>query len=376
MFFKKNNKKNKKGTQPDKILLISVLLFIFLGFIVLTEASVAVSQKLTGSPWFFLIHQIIFGYLPGGILAFLAYKMNPQTLKKIALWLLIPVLLTMLLVFIPKIGNMSGGAKRWISLGGVRFQPSEFLKLTFIIYLSAWLSNRKTKNKGVHLLLPLIVILGIIGALLIAQPDMSTLVVIGATAILMYFCAEPLMKHFIILLFTGISAGLLFILTSHYRLSRLMTLLKPNSQPLSSGYQIKQSIITIGSGGLVGQGFGLGIQKSSFLPQPMTDTIFAVFAEEAGFIGAVVLLSIFLIFVWQGLKVAKESSNAFLRLMVVGLMSWFSIQAIINIGAISGLLPLTGIPLPFISYGSSHLVVELIGLGILLNVSKHNQANN
>ncbi len=374
MFFKKNNKKKKRKSRPDRVLLFSVFLFMFLGFIILVEASVGISQKLTGSPWYFLVHQIIFGYLPGGILGFLAYKMNPLTFKKIALWLLIPILLMMILVFIPKIGNMAGGARRWVSLGGIRFQPSEFLKLTFIIYLSAWLSSRKGKKRqSPQVFWPLIFILSIICALLMSQPDMSTLVVIAIVAIGMYFCAKPPIKHFLALILAGASAGVIFILTSHYRLSRIITFLEPNNQPLGSGYQIRQSLISIGSGHITGQGFGLGIQKSNFLPQPMTDSIFAVFTEEAGFIGAIVLLSIFLIFVWQGLRVAKKSSNPFLSLMAIGLILWFSAQTIINIGAISGVLPLTGIPLPFISYGSSHLVAELIGLGILLNISKHNQ---
>ena len=377
MFFKKNSKKNKKGAFPNKILLISVSLLVSLGFIILAETSMAISLKNTGSPWFFLLHQIVFGYLPGGILGFIAYKINPLKFKKMALWLLIPVLLTMLLVFIPKIGNMSGGAKRWVSLAGIRFQPSEFLKLTFIIYLAAWLSNRKKKkNKIFQLLLPLIIILGTICVLLLLQPDMSTLVVIASVAIVMYFCAKTPIKHLIILVSVGTATGLFFILKSPYRLNRLMVFLKPNTQPLGSGYQIKQSLITIGSGGLTGQGFGLGIQKSGLLPQPMTDTIFAVFAEEAGFLGTLLLLSIFLIFVWQGLKVAKKSSNSFLQLMALGIVFWLMIQTIINVGAISGMLPLTGIPLPFISYGSSHLVVELIALGILLNISKHNQEVN
>jgi len=277
----------------------------------------------------------------------------------------------MLLVFIPKVGTFLGGAKRWISLGPFAFQPSEFLKLIFIVYLSAWLTKQRIKkNKLYQLFLPLVAILATICLLLIFQPDISTLVIIATVASIMYFSAETPFYQTGLLISAGIGGLAILIKMAPYRLNRFMVFLRPNIQPLGMGYQIKQSLIAIGSGGILGQGLGLSIQKFGFLPHPMTDTIFAVFSEETGFVGALILILLFLIFAWQGFKIAKKCSDTFLKLMAIGITSWIAIQAFVNMGAMVAILPLTGIPLPFISYGSSHLIVELIGVGILLNISR------
>jgi len=362
----------KESKKPDLILLISFLLLVVLGFVILAGVSITISQKNVGNSFYYLLHQIIFGFIPGGILGFLAYKINLQSLKKISFPALLSTLFLMILIFIPKIGTLLGGAKRWISLGPITFQPSEFLKLIFIIYLAAWLTRHNKKDKKlVFVLVPLIVILAIVSGLLIAQPDISTLVIISIITGIMYFCAGTPLYHTGFLILCGISALSVLIISAPYRINRLLVFIKPNFQPLGMGYQLKQSLIAIGSGAIVGRGLGLSIQKFGFLPQAMTDTIFAVFTEETGFVGAIILIFLFLIFAWQGFSVAKRSSDLFLKLMAIGICSWIIFQALINIGAIIGILPLTGIPLPFISYGSSHLLVELIAAGILLNISKY-----
>lgn len=360
-----------KGKKPDLVLLVSIFLILFLGFLILAGVSMSTSKKYFDNSFHFLIHQILFGLLPGLSLGFIAYKIDLKIIRKYALILVIIAILLMVLIFVPKIGSASGGARRWISFFGLNFQPSEFLKLAFIVYLAAWLSkHKKEKHSFVNFFLPMIIILGVVCVLLIIQPDISTLVVIAVVALIMYFVSETPVWHTLVLVFSGFAGLLILIKIAPYRLERLLVFLRPDTQPLGMGYQLKQSLIAVGSGGISGQGLGLSVQKSSFLPQPMTDTIFAVFSEETGFIGACIFVILFLIFIWQGFKTAKLSKDDFLKLMAIGIVSWLTIQAFVNIGAIIGILPLTGIPLPLVSYGSSHILIELIALGLILNISK------
>jgi len=367
--------KNKK-THPDFILSAAISLLLILGFAILAGVSITVSQKIFGNSFHFLIHQIIYGYIPGLILGFLAYKINLKYLRKVCLPALAVIIIFMALVFVPKIGVSAGGANRWISLGPVMIQPSELLKLVFIIYLAAWLTKHsEEKNKELQLFLPFIMVLSAICVLLICQPDISTLAVIAAVTLVMYFNARTPLWQTGLLFLAGVGALATLIKIAPYRLNRLLVFLRPDAQPLGMGYQLKQAIIAIGSGAIMGQGLGLSIQKAGFLPEPMTDSIFAVFAEETGFIGAVILIALFLIFAWQGLKTARQSSDIFSKLMAIGITFWITLQAFINIGAMVGILPLTGIPLPMVSYGSSHLLIELIAIGLLLNVSKQSKNN-
>jgi len=364
-----NKKKNKE--KPDLVLLIAIFLWSFLGFLILAGVSITMSKKLGYEQFYYIKHQLLFGYLPGIILAFIAYKINFKFIKKIAFPLVILAITLMLCIFLPKIGSTAGGAKRWVSLFGFGFQPSEFLKLSFIIYLSAWLSARKKEKQSfLKFFIPVVAIIGIICGLLIAQPDISTLGVISVIAAILYFCANTPIYHSIILALGGFGGFILLIIIAPYRFNRFLVFLRPNTEPLGMGYQIRQSLIAIGSGGILGQGLGLSIQKFGFLPQPMTDTIFFVFAEETGFIGCVIFILLLLIFAWQGYKVAKKANSDFLKLMAIGIVSWFILQSFVNIGAVTRILPLTGIPLPLVSYGSSHLIMEFIAIGLLLNISK------
>ncbi len=366
----------KQKNHPDFILSATISLLLTLGFAILASVSITVSQKIFGNSFQFLMHQIKYGYLPGLILGFLAYKINLKPLRKISLPALFTTILLMVLVFLPKIGVSIGGANRWIALGPIIIQPSELLKLTFIIYLAAWLTKHKERNKkSIQLFLPLIIILAVVCALLIKQPDISTLFTVAAITLVMYFSAGTPFWQTGLLILSGIGALAILIKTAPYRLNRFLVFLRPDAQPLGIGYQMKQALIAIGSGALIGQGLGLSVQKAGFLPEPMTDSIFAVFAEETGFVGAIILISLFLIFAWQGFKIAKQSSETFFKLMAIGITFWITFQAFINIGAMIGILPLTGIPLPLVSYGSSHLVMELIAIGLLLNISKHTKNN-
>ncbi len=367
----------KKKQKFDYILAIAVAILVILGILVLASVSATFSQEKFGRTTYYLFHQMICGLAIGIILGFVAFKIKLSTLKKWA-WLFILInLIFMALVFIPRLGIIAGGAPRWMNLGFVSFQPSEFLKLTFIFYLSAWLANRtkkksfkKTKKELKFTLIPFLVIIGIIAILLTKQSDVSTLGMIILIAALMYFSANTPLWHSVLIILISSAGFLVLVKIAPYRIMRLRVLLGSIKDPMGTGYQIEQSLIAIGSGGILGLGLGTSIQRFGFIPQTMSDSIFAIFAEETGFVGSLVLIFLFLVLLWRGFRISKRSPDKFSQLFAIGISSWICIQAFINIGAMIGILPLTGIPLPFISYGGSHMVAELIGIGILLNISK------
>jgi len=359
-----------KSKKPDYVLIYVVVLLILLGIIILGGAAAPLSEKLYHNPYHILFHQIFFALLPGIFLGIIIYYLPLPFLKRSALPLILFSLFLMILVFFPGIGLAKGGAKRWLNLRFASFQPSEFLKLTFILYLSAWLDKIEKKRANSKAFLPFLVILGITSFLLVLQPDISTLGVIAIIAIILYFIAKTPLSHIIILGVGGVLSLLLLIKLAPYRLNRFFIFLHPEADPLGLGYQIKQSLIAIGSGGIFGRGLGLSEQKFGFLPQSFSDSIFPIFAEDTGFIGSLLLLTLFLIFSIRGFKIAKETTG-FQKYLACGITSWILIQTFVNIGAMIGILPLTGIPLPFISYGGTALLVELMGVAILLNLSKN-----
>ncbi|PIR89650.1 putative lipid II flippase FtsW [bacterium (Candidatus Gribaldobacteria) CG07_land_8_20_14_0_80_33_18] len=364
----------KKTHSIDYVLLIVVVILILIGMVMIATVSIPLSLEKFGNSFYYLRHQILFGILPALALAILFFKIPLNYLKKYALFLLLANLIALFLIFLPKIGITIKGSSRWLNLGGVIFQPSEFLKITFLLYLSVWLSQKANKSKP-QILIAFLIILGILTFLLIKQPDMGTLVVIGIVAILMYFVSPMPFWHTLLIILIGVTIGLLLIYIAPYRLERLITLLRPETiDPLGKGYQIRQSLIAIGSGKIWGiEGiFSLGMsrQKFGFLPHSISDSIFAIIGEEFGFIGCLALVSLFILFFWRGIRIAKNCSDKFLSFVAFGFSTLIIVQAFVNIGSMIGILPLTGVPLPFISYGGSHLVAELIGIGIILNVSK------
>ena len=382
----------KTTSKPDYILLSVVAILILLGIVILASTSATLSQERFGSPTFYLFRHILVGLIPGILLGFLAFKIPLSFLKKWAPVLLLANLCLMVLVFVPGIGLTFGGATRWINLGFISFQPSEFLKLSFILYLAVWLSNRiphqpvssrrtrledkfspgwAEKKVFSQTLVAFLIVSGLISLLLILQPDISTLGIIIASGALIYFLAGTPLKHNLLIFSGGITGLLLLIKIAPYRLERFLVFLEPGLDPMGSGYHIKQALIAIGSGGIIGRGLAMSVQRFGFLPQPMSDSIFAIFSEETGFIGSLILISLFLIFAWQGFKIAKGAQDKFCKLACFGLTIWIILQAFVNIGAMVGILPLTGIPLPFVSYGGSALVAQLIGVGLLLNISKN-----
>lgn len=364
-----------KGYHIDKSLLITAVFLLAFGVLVLAGVSAKISLKNFGNPTYYLEHQIIWGIIPGIILGFIAYKISLNTLRKYSFILvLISVALTFL-VFVPGLGIKAGGASRWLNFKFFTFQPSEILKLTFIIYLSAWLSSRlekkhfkSTSGDWQTTFLPFLVVVGIITLLLNLQKDLGTLIIILASALIIYFTAGTPLWQNLVMFSSAIGIVLFSIKILAYRLERVKVLFNPLADPMGIGYQLKQAFIAIGSGGIFGQGLGTSSQR---IPHPMSDSIFVILAQEMGFIGALVLISLFLFFLWRGFKIAKNSQDKFSRLFAVGFTSWILLQAFVNIGALIRIVPLTGIPLPFISYGGTHIVIELVATGLMLNISKH-----
>ncbi len=364
--------KQSKKYNFDYVLAGTAGILLIIGIVVLASVSASFSQVKFGKTTYYLFHQMIYGLIPGLALGFIAFRIKLSILRKLAWVFMLINLVLMALIFIPKLGIVSGGAPRWINLGFISFQPSEFLKLSFILYLSAWLTS-SLRDKRVFTLIPFLVVLGILAVLLTLQSDVSTLGLIILVGILMYFSSGLPFWHtiLVLLIFAGGMWGLIKI--APYRMKRILVFLNPGIDPMGMGYQIKQILIAIGSGGILGLGLGMSVQKFGWIPQTMSDSVFAVFAEETGFVGSLILISLFLVLLWRGLRIAKISQNRFSQLFAIGISCWICIQAFINMGAMIGILPLTGIPLPFISYGGSHMVVELIGIGILLNISKSNK---
>lgn len=357
--------------KPDFILLGISAAFVISGILLLASVSASFSLEHTGSTFYFLNHQLTFGLLPGLILGFLIYMMPLKHLKRFSLPALLICIVLLALVFLPVLGGPVKGAHRWLYLGPFSFQPSEFLKPAFVIYAAAWLAARtQQKHMKLQAFLPFFAVLGAIALLLILQPDISTLGIIGITGVLMYFLSGTPLWHSALLLGGGLASLVALVHLAPYRFNRLAVFLNPDLDPLGKGYQIKQALIGIGSGGLTGVGLGLSFQKFGVLPEPISDSVFAIVAEEIGFIGSILILLLFLAFAWRSFVVANRAQDPFARLAALGIASWITFQALFNIGSMTGLLPLAGIPLPFISYGGSALIAELIGIGLLLNISK------
>lgn len=361
-----------KVHRPDYILLGTVITLVIFGLVMLSSASIVTSLDNFNQPYFYLKHQIIYGLLIGCLFAFIAFKVHYKFWKKFAFPILLITIILLALVFLPGAGSKFGKAARWISLGPVSFQPSEIAKLGFIIYLAAWLEKKSKKIDSLSEgLIPFLIATGLIAGLIILQPNISTMGVIALTAAIVYFAAGAKIWQMILILFLGVGAFFAFTKVFPHAFQRFQVFLHPEIDPQGIGYQINQALLAIGSGGVFGRGFGQSLQKYNYLPESISDSIFAIIAEELGFVGAALLIVLFLIFAFRGLMIAKNAPDNLAKLLAVGITSWLTVQAFINIGAISGLIPLTGIPLPFISYGGSSLVVSLVGVGILLNISKY-----
>jgi cell division protein FtsW len=354
------------------LFIIASVLIVF-GIFMVASAGVVVSQEKYDQTFYFAKNQILKGLLPGLALGLLAFFLPYKYLRKFSFFIFLAGLILLSLVYIPGIGLASGGAKSWVHFGIINFQPSEVFKLCFIVYLAAFLEKiqpaRKAKNSSG--LMPFLAIIGIIALLIGCQPDFGTLAIFILTGAAIYFAAHSPLRHLFFLSAMGFGALAALIKFFPHVSERIQVLINPQIDPKGIGYQMDQGLIALGSGGIFGQGLTQGRQKFNYLPQPAGDSIVAVIGEELGFAGLFVLTSLFLIFAFQGFKVARQAPDEFSRLLAIGLTCLIVIQAFVNILAIIGLLPLTGITLPFVSYGGTSLAVSMIAVGILLNISKH-----
>jgi cell division protein FtsW len=316
---------------------------------------------------YFVKHQIKFGLLPGLILfAGVAYT-DYRKWRVFALPALILSIVLLILVYVPGIGLHISGSSRWVKFGPIAFQPSEFVKVTFLIYAAAWLAARhehkaKTLNEG---LLPFLGSLGVIMILLIKQPNTGSMSVIVGSALLTYFIAGAPVAWFGFLGIGVVGLIALLIKITPYRAARLMTFLHPELDPMGKGYQINQALLAVGSGGPFGMGYGHSRQKYLYLPEVAGDSVFAVVAEEMGFILTVGFLALFSWFVYRCFLIARHAPDEFGRFLATGIASWFAIQTIFNVASMIGLMPITGVTLPFVSYGGSSLIVNMFLVGVV-----------
>lgn len=355
----------------DKPLLYTTLLLLGSGLLILTSASMVIAEKNFGSSSYYLWHQIILGGIPGIAALFITSQIPYRSWKKLALPLMIVSFLLLALLFIPQLSYSFGGARRWLKLGPISIQPSEILKLGFIAYLASWIDARRQEVGSVSYgLIPFTLMLAIVGIFLVMQPDIGTLGVIVATSGLLYFLGGGKINQIATLSILGLAILYFIIQTAPYRLDRISVFLNPELDPQGKGYQISQASIALGSGGFFGSGFGRSLQKYNYLPEPIGDSIFAIFGEEMGFGGTLSLITLFGFLFWRILYVARRAPDLFGKLLASGIGIGIVSQAFINMAAISGLLPLTGIPLPLISYGGTAMVITLANIGIVLNISK------
>lgn len=363
--------------KTDKGLTIVTFLLILYGLMMIASAGIVYSQTRFGDQYYFFKRQLFFGIIPGLLIMYVVQKIDYHRWKKIIIPFFVLSLICLILVFVPGVGMKIYGANRWLNLGPVSFQPSEMAKLAIIFYLAFWLESKGEKKikdffEG---FVPFLGIMGVIGFLIIKQPDIGTLGVIVLSTLAMYFASGARITHLATLFFAGLIGIFAIIKISPYRWNRMLAFMNPDVDTQGISYQINQALIAVGSGGIFGIGLGHSRQKFNYLPEPVGDSIFAIVGEELGIIGAMVLVSLFVYFALKGFRIAKNAPDSFGKLLAVGITSWIIFQAFINIGSIVALIPLTGVPLPFISYGGTSIIFLLAGVGLLMNISKQSKDN-
>ncbi|MEK7569716.1 MAG: putative lipid II flippase FtsW [Patescibacteria group bacterium] len=363
--------RSERKKKVDKFFLTVVLLLAGIGIAIFISASLGVLARSKDTFYQVLISQIGLGIGLGIVAMYFTSRINYKFWRKSALFIFIGTLFLTAAVFIPSLGVSHQGAERWISLGPVSFQPAEALKLGFVMYFAAWLASSRGKiEKFRYGVLPLLIMLGIIALILFSQPDTKSFILIAATGLGMLYLAGAPLRHIVAV---GALAGVVLatlVFFTPYLKERVKTFLAPGEDVRGSGYQIQQSLIAIGSGGVFGRGYGQSIQKFSYLPEPQGDSIFAVLGEEFGFVGTVALLTLYLFFVLRGFRIANNSPDTFGRLLTSGIVILITMQAMMHIASTTGVFPLTGVPLPFVSQGGTALAINLAAIGIVLQISK------
>ncbi|MCL4366880.1 putative lipid II flippase FtsW [Patescibacteria group bacterium] len=352
----------QKTSKMDFVLLGTVLILSLFGLLMVYDVSQVQAFQNLGDKYYFIKQQIVWALL--GYVALLFFSMlDYHILEKIALPAFVISVILLLLVFVPGLGVISGGAHRWLRLG-INIQPAEIIKLSSVIFLAALF------KKGPRTL-PFILILGLVGTIIgVFQRDLGSAIVYSIIALGIYFVADAPLVYFLGMIVISIIGFLGFTLSSQYRRHRVLAFLDPFSDPQGYSYHISQVLIALGSGGLFGLGIGQSRQKYAYIPEVTTDSIFSVVGEELGFVGSVFLIALIGFLIFRGIKIVQSAPDQFGKLLGAGLIIWLGAQAVVNLAAMVSLVPLTGVPLPFISYGGSALLANLVAVGILLNISK------
>jgi cell division protein FtsW len=359
---------------PDYMLLVATAMLVITGLLAVYTSSFAVGYHEFGDTNYFVGRQAVFALL--GVIAMVVFmRLDYNRLRAWSVPMLLLALAGLIAVLVPGLGVERNGAARWLELGPLSFQPSEFAKLAVIIYIAAWLASR---GKDIHKFslgfVPFVLLLGVVGGLIIAEPDMGTTIIIFLTASTLFFVAGAPLSHLALLIGVGGAISYAVILQRDYQMDRLAMFVNPESDAEGSGFQIIQLLVALGSGGPLGLGWGEGKQKFFYVPGSHTDGVFAILGEEVGFIGLMAILGLFGFFVYRAALVTLRSRDRFSMLLCIGVIAWISAQTLINIGGITRTIPLTGVPLPFLSYGGSSLIMLMAAVGVLLSVSRYSSS--
>lgn len=355
----------------DKPLLLTIIILLVSGLIVFGSAALGVLSVNEVKFYSIIKTQLIYALLGGGIALCLGVLISYEFYKKYAFVLFFLALGLTMCVFVPGLSRYHGGAHRWIDIGSFSLQPSEALKFSFVVVVAYWCSRYRNNFKNwKYGLLPYLIGLGAVTVLLLAQPDFGTYFVIATASFITYFVGGARKRHLQYLALCGVLGFLLLILIRPYMFERVKTFFNNSHDPRGSSWQLNQSLIALGGGGLTGRGLGQSVQKFNYLPEPIGDSIFAVMGEELGFLGSMYLIILYGIVSIRGYIIAKEAKDQFARLLAAGIVSIILIQSTINISSMLGIFPLTGVPLPLVSHGGTALMAALFELGVLLNISK------
>jgi cell division protein FtsW len=351
-------------------LLLATVSLVVLGLVMVLSASSVRAYEDYGTSFLFFLRQLAYAAVGAGAFLLTA-RMRHTAWQRLCVPLLAVSAALLVIVLLPGIGTVAGGSARWLQLGPVTIQPSEPAKIAVIAFAAALLSRRWRRIGDLRqLALPLVPVVGLIGGLILLQPDMGTAVIMVASVFILLFAAGARLKHLAVG-GTGLATlgfGLMYI--EGYRWARVVSFVNPWSDPQGSGYQTIQSMIALASGGPLGVGLGASRQKWSYVPNAHTDFIFSIIGEELGLVGGLAVLALFAALLYAGVRIALRAPDAFGRFLAVGITGWFGVQAVVNLGAVTGLLPITGVPLPFVSFGGSSLVVSMAAVGILVSVAR------
>ncbi len=364
----------RRAKSPDFVLFLAMVMLLGIGIVMVFSSSAVDASVNYGDKYYFLKRQALWALIGLGALL-VAMKVDYWRIQPYTKAIFLISLLLLVVVLIPGVGITAHGARRWIDLGVVSFQPSELMKLAFVLYLANYLDRRQrimgSFSRGV---LPPLILLGIVFALILVEPDLGTAVAIAGMVFVMLFVGGAKVLHLFMVGLASLPAGAWMVLGEEYRRERFFAFLNPWADRLGSGFHIIQALYALGSGRLFGVGLGQSRQKLFYLPERHTDFIFAIIGEELGFVGCIFVLSLFFILAWRGYRIAVSAPDTFGCFLAAGITTMITLQVIINVGVVTSLLPITGITLPLISFGGSSLVPTMAGIGILMNISRYTKS--